>query len=109
MRSRAYRIMAITRPALRDKAEIMFCVYILKSVKSGRRYIGYTADLSKRICEHNEGLNISTKKRGPWKLIYKEEGFQTRTEALSREQQIKNMKGGIQLKKLLKSYNARIV
>lgn len=31
-------------------------VYILKSLKDGNFYTGYTSNLEKRISEHNEGL-----------------------------------------------------
>ncbi len=40
----------------------MFYVYILQSNKNKELYIGYTSDLRKRIKEHNQGLNFSTKK-----------------------------------------------
>ena len=84
-----------------------FTVYILESLAYKRRYIGYSFDVHKRIKEHNEGLNISTSKRGPWKLIYREDGFHTRKEALKREKELKQMKGGVQLKALIR--NAGIV
>lgn len=50
----------------------MFYVYILKSLKDGKFYIGYTKDLQKRLKEHNTGKNLSTKSRTPLKLIYYE-------------------------------------
>lgn len=78
-----------------------FVVYILESQSSKRKYIGYTADVNKRLKEHNEGLNESTRNRGPWLLLYQETGFDTRKEALKRENELKKMKGGIQLKDLL--------
>jgi putative endonuclease len=55
----------------------MFYVYILRSKKSGRLYTGHTRDIDKRLAEHNSGLSKSTKGRGPFELIYKEE-YQTR-------------------------------
>jgi len=36
----------------------MFYVYILKSEKDGKLYIGYTNDLKRRLEEHNSGKNI---------------------------------------------------
>ena len=48
----------------------MFYVYILQSNKNKELYIGYTSDLRKRIKEHNQGLNFSTKRYMPWKIIY---------------------------------------
>ncbi len=51
---------------------IMFYTYILESEKNKNLYIGYTNDLKRRLGEHNQGLNISTKPYIPWKLIYYE-------------------------------------
>jgi putative endonuclease len=45
-------------------------VYILKSGKDGKNYVGYTTDLKKRLALHNEGKVQSTKNRLPLKLIY---------------------------------------
>lgn len=50
----------------------MFYVYILESKKKNDLYIGYSADLRKRVVEHNRGLSFSTKNKIPLKLIYYE-------------------------------------
>ncbi len=39
-------------------AIMFFYVYILQSVNSRSLYIGYTTDLTKRLQEHNRGLNF---------------------------------------------------
>jgi predicted GIY-YIG superfamily endonuclease len=39
----------------------MFYVYVLKSDKDGSLYIGYTDDLKRRLVEHNDVKNVSTK------------------------------------------------
>ena len=80
---------------------MLYTVYIIQSLKNRMRYIGQTINLTKRLEEHNRGRNKSTRNKGPWRLIYKEEGFSTVKEALKREREIKKMKGGIQFKKLL--------
>jgi len=49
-----------------------YIVYILKSRKNGKYYIGCTADLSKRVKEHNLGKTKSTKPFLPWKVVYYE-------------------------------------
>ncbi len=85
-----------------------YSVYILQSKTIGRRYIGYTEDVEKRLEQHNLGLNTSTRNYGPWKIIYLEKGFETRQKALKREKEIKKMKGGIQLKDLLHQYSSKI-
>ncbi len=74
-----------------------FFVYILKSEKSGRSYIGHTADLQKRLFEHNIGKSKATKGKGPWRLIYREE-FETRSMASCRELHFKTVEGRIELK-----------
>mgnify|MGYP001575397749 CR=1 FL=1 len=50
----------------------MHYVYLLKSSRDGRWYTGYTNDLQKRILEHNQGKNFSTKNRRPFILLYYE-------------------------------------
>ncbi|MBI2065620.1 MAG: GIY-YIG nuclease family protein [Candidatus Zambryskibacteria bacterium] len=43
-------------------------VYILKSDKHGKYYIGSTDDVIRRIGEHNYGKVFSTRNGRPWKL-----------------------------------------
>lgn len=80
----------------------MWFVYIIESIPTGRRYIGYTADWKKRLDYHNNGANSSTQPYRPYKLAYLEE-LSTKHDALVRERQLKSYKGGDSLKKLLKS------
>lgn len=77
----------------------MYYVYILRSLKDYRYYIGSTKDIKKRIEEHNSGKTISLRNRIPLKLVYSEE-FTSRTEAFRREKKIKSYKGGEAFKKL---------
>ncbi len=35
-------------------------LYIIKSIKTKKIYIGYTSDLKRRLKEHNEGKNYTT-------------------------------------------------
>jgi putative endonuclease len=78
----------------------MYYLYILRSLKDGKYYIGSTSDISARFEYHNSGRQRSTKNRAPFILIYKEE-YYTRTEAEKREKQIKSYKGGNAFKKLI--------
>jgi putative endonuclease len=49
-------------------------VYILRSKKNNKRYIGYTArDIQKRLSEHNRGYNKWTRQNGPFELVYVDE------------------------------------
>ncbi|TAK95047.1 GIY-YIG nuclease family protein [Patescibacteria group bacterium] len=76
-------------------------VYILQSERSGRYYIGSTADLNRRLTEHNSGLGgIFSKNNKPWKLIcYK--SLVSISEARSEEKKIKSYKGGNAFKKII--------
>ena len=80
----------------------MYYVYIIQSSKTGQYYIGSTEDIDKRLNEHNRNIMRSTKHRGPWEIIYREE-CENRTHALEREHRIKSFKGGGGFKKLLKA------
>jgi len=80
----------------------MWYIYIIKSVLNNRYYIGCTSNIERRILEHNNGYNISTKKDKPWKVVYCEE-FNDQQKAYSREKKIKSYKGGNAFKKLLNS------
>jgi len=75
-------------------------VYILKSLKDGKYYIGYTTNIEARLAFHNAGKQRSTKSRIPFELIHFET-FDLKREALKREKQIKSYKGGEAFKKLI--------
>ena len=70
----------------------MFYAYILQSDKTKTFYYGHSADLNKRIQEHNQGKVRYTKPRRPWKLVY-EEAFETKSEAYKREIFFKSIEG----------------
>ena len=78
----------------------MYVVYVLRSLKDGKRYIGYTSDLPKRLKEHNSGKTESTKRRRPFDVVYKEE-FQEEEDAKTREKFFKSGVGREELHKLL--------
>lgn len=67
----------------------MFYVYIIKSKKDQKCYIGSTIDLRKRMKEHNEGKVFSTKSRRPFTLVYYE-AFRSEKDARLREQKLNN-------------------
>ena len=50
----------------------MFYVYVLRSKKDGKLYIGFTSDLRSRLQTHREGEVTSTSYRRPLELIYYE-------------------------------------
>ena len=68
-----------------------FYLYVLRSISTGRFYIGHTENLARRLAEHNSQRVSSTRNRGPWELVYSEE-FATRSQASRRERAVKKMK-----------------
>ncbi|MEW5874620.1 MAG: GIY-YIG nuclease family protein [Candidatus Zixiibacteriota bacterium] len=67
-----------------------FYVYILQNL-AGRFYTGQASDLDDRLKRHNSDRVSSTKGKGPWRIVYKEE-FASRAEAIHREREIKRQK-----------------
>lgn len=78
----------------------MYYVYVLFSLKDGRLYTGYSAELRRRISEHYAGKSAATRNRRPLKLIYYE-AYLTIEEAQRREKYLKGGNGRGQLKKQL--------
>jgi putative endonuclease len=71
----------------------MFFTYVLYSINFNKIYIGYSSDAKKRLAAHNDKRNSGwTKKYQPWVIIHLE-NFETKTEALKREKQLKTSRG----------------
>lgn len=81
----------------------MFYTYILQSKKNSQLYVGYTSDLKRRIREHNQGLNFSTKKYMPWEIIYYEACIEE-SDAKRREKYLKTTQGNRLIKRRLKDF-----
>ncbi len=81
----------------------MHYVYVLRSIGDGGFYIGYSANLRRRIAQHIEGAALATSYRGPWKLIYYEACLE-RADALGREKYLKSGGGRRFLRSQLKHY-----
>lgn len=77
--------------------------YVLRSKKDDKWYTGFTKDLRKRFIEHSKGLNVSTKGRGPFELIYYEM-CRDETDARSRELFLKSGMGKRFLKNRMKRF-----
>lgn len=77
-----------------------FSVYILKSARDGRYYVGQTKNLDDRLRRHNGDRMHATKGRGPWKIVYVET-FSTRSAAMAREREIKRQKSRAYLERIL--------
>ena len=69
---------------------MVYYVYLIKTldVFKNKSYVGYTNDLSKRICEHNNNLGAKSTKGYKWELIYKKR-FYSKNKALSFEYKLK--------------------
>ena len=72
-----------------------FWTYVLEN-PDGRRYVGSTNDLARRLAEHNDPTHhpcrFTSRNRGPWQLLHAE-SFATRAEAMHREKWLKTGAG----------------
>jgi putative endonuclease len=80
----------------------MPAVYILESQSNKRFYIGSAADAENRLTEHQRGQTRSTRGRGPWVMVYREE-FTSIVEARRRERQLKSWKSHRAIQTLIDS------
>ncbi|MFA5840178.1 MAG: GIY-YIG nuclease family protein [Candidatus Margulisiibacteriota bacterium] len=78
----------------------MYFLYILRSCRNGKYYVGSTKDVQNRLDEHNSGKTKSTKALRPLELIYIET-YQSNSEARKRELFIKNRKSRKYIESLL--------
>ena len=71
----------------------MFFVYVLRSTKNGKRYVGYTSKTpEERLRGHNKGDNVWTRNNKPFVLMHREQ-YVTKTEAIRREKFLKSGDG----------------
>lgn len=66
----------------------MYYLYLLKSQKDHKLYIGYTHRLNNRLKQHNDGKVFSTKGRRPFKIVYYE-AYASEKDARKREKNLK--------------------
>ena len=67
----------------------MYTVYAISSMNKGYIYVGHTSNLSRRLEEHNNGKERTTRSYAPYKLTYTELKS-TRPEAREREKYLKS-------------------
>jgi putative endonuclease len=71
----------------------MYYVYLLVSVSgSGRRYVGYTENLRRRLADHNTGQCPSTRPDRPWRLCTYL-AFASKSQAFAFERYLKSGSG----------------
>ena len=81
----------------------MWIVYLIQHTITEQIYIGLTANLNRRLREHNANKNYSTKrKEGRWVLVYAEV-FRSKKDAMEREKKLKHH--GSSKRQLLKRLN----
>jgi putative endonuclease len=78
-----------------------FFLYVLRSQKNGKYYIGITKDVETRLAQHNRGVGKSTRSGRPWNLAYIEE-YNSWSEAARRETQLKNQKSRLYIENLIR-------
>ena len=86
-----------------EEQYMKYFVYIIKSEKDFKNYIGFTTNLKVRLELHNAGKNKSTKYRMPFVLIYFRE-FDDKYSAMKFKRWLKNQKGGFKVKELIKNF-----
>ena len=69
-----------------------YYIYVLRSIKDGKFYTGFTSNIKARLLKHKSGLVKSTALRRPLKLIYFE-GCISRKDAMHRERYLKTAWG----------------
>ncbi len=79
----------------------MYYVYILKSLKYDKIYIGRTKNLKRRIQEHKSGKVWTTKRMSDVKLVFYE-AFLSKQDSIRRERYLKTSKGRSALKMMIR-------
>jgi putative endonuclease len=70
----------------------LFYLYVLRSIPSGRHYIGITSDVERLLEEHNSKTGRWTSRFQPWELVIAE-GYPDRRSAAQRERFLKSREG----------------
>jgi putative endonuclease len=78
-------------------------VYVLRSLKDGNLYTGYTADLRSRVAAHSVGKVRATRDRRPLHLIYYE-AYLLPKDAKAREVFLKSGSGKRYIRKQMSHY-----
>ena len=77
-----------------------YFVYVIKSNKYNRLYVGLSKDPQARLKDHNFGRVFSTKGFRPWEIVYTEE-VDSREDARKREKYLKSGIGKEYLKSII--------
>ena len=80
----------------------MFWVYIIKSIKNGRYYVGQTNNIKRRIIDHNRGKDHSSKIGMPW-VLQISKLVTTRKDAMRLEKSLKKLKSRERIEQFIHS------
>jgi len=78
----------------------MFFTYIIYSPTKDKYYIGISENPSERLKKHNARNKGFTNQANDWKIVFLK-SFQSKSEALALEKQIKGWKSRIKMLKLI--------
>jgi putative endonuclease len=70
----------------------MYTVYVLRSIQRKYLYVGLSNNIERRVKQHQEGREQTTRPYRPFELVYNEQ-FHTRQEARARERYLKSGSG----------------
>jgi putative endonuclease len=84
----------------------MFHVYVLKSQKCGRRYVGFCENLETRIRRHDLGRSNGTHHGVAWILVHSE-NCSNRAEPTKKEKYYKSGRGRDELDQLQCGFESR--
>lgn len=81
--------------------KLLYCVYVLRSMKDSNFYIGYTTNLHQRLTSHINGNSKATEPRRPFILLFCEY-YYSKHDATRRERYFKTTIGKKMLRLILK-------
>jgi putative endonuclease len=84
-----------------------FFLYLIYSLTIDQYYTGHTSDLEDRLYRHNNSGSKSTKKAKDWKIVYMK-SFETRSDAMRREVEIKQKRNRKNIEELINKYGNRV-
>ena len=76
---------------------VMYYVYIIESLSTGKWYYGFTTDQTSRLDAHNKGLNKSTARGRPWRYIFSRQ-FDNESDARAFEIYLKKTRNKIYIR-----------
>ena len=86
------------------KGKNMYFIYILRSLKNNRHYIGSTNNLERRLLEHNSGKTKSLKYLRPLEVVFKK-AFEKEFDAKTIEKKLKKFKNRKIIENIVASQN----